>query len=384
MGAFAASMALLSCTQLENSAASASETNPRDGSSSSSSGRILNTAPIVPLNTNFWSYWHHYWTTWLPDHPVYEMIELTVYESPEDPEDILVRVFLTEREGQKRQYFYLNDEEEVGRTRANAYYRDIHYRRTGVPGGPQNLHVKFEDKDGVPIEWTITFDDGATLRNHDNGLTPSIHSVGSLLLFALRTKTADTRNDEILFAGENYAHNGVPQEEVPSRSWYNQDYYSAVVLFGSRRFDYEDGALTNNRGRRFEPVDGNPRIFRTQLLGPENYVEIHLDEHGGTHQLSHYSRGHSLDFKIEPALPPSRDMMEGQTYRFTAGFEGGRDMMTGDLKTYRTENLVILEWTPTAPEWALEREFWTAIQLDDGGYSMRVTDDRSVIYGPDD
>jgi hypothetical protein len=94
---------------------------------------------VVPLNTNFWSYWTHYWTTWLPDHPVYEMIELTAYENPEDPADYLVRVFLTEREGRKQQYFYLNDEDEVRRTRANAYFRQIMYRRSGPESGPSQV-----------------------------------------------------------------------------------------------------------------------------------------------------------------------------------------------------------------------------------------------------
>lgn len=181
-------------------------------------------APLVPLNTNFWNYWDHYWTTWLPDHPIYEMIELTAYDGSGDPDELLIRIMLSERAGNKRQYFCLNNKEAVERTRANAFHRDVTYRRTGSQGEPQGLYVAFEDKDGTPIEWTIGFDPEAAFSNHEDGLTPSIHSVGAILLLALRTKTVQTYDDSVTFGGIEFAHQGPSNNETPQiRSWYNPD-----------------------------------------------------------------------------------------------------------------------------------------------------------------
>lgn len=39
---------------------------------------------------------------WLPEHPLYEMIELTAYEGPSNPSDVLVRVFPTIRCSDRR------------------------------------------------------------------------------------------------------------------------------------------------------------------------------------------------------------------------------------------------------------------------------------------
>lgn len=155
-------------------------------------------------------------------------------------------------------------------------------------------------------------------------------------------------------------------------------------MFGALTFDYQDGVLSNSWGRTFTAVEGDPLTFRSGALGPENFVEVFLDASGGTRALSHLSRGHSLDFEFEPHLPPSDKITDGESYRFTAGFEEGRVLMKGDLNTYRTGDIVVLEWSPTEPNWALDRDFWTIIQFHENGYSMRLTDDPTVVYGPED
>jgi hypothetical protein len=338
--------------------------------------------PVVPLNTNFWSYWTHYWTTWLPDHPVYEMIELTAYENPEDPADYLVRVFLTEREGRKQQYFYLNDEDEVRRTRANAYFRQIMYRRSGPESGPQNLHVEFTDKDSIPIEWTITFPHGATLREHGDGLTPSIHSLGAVLLLALRTRTVDTHDDQVLFAGVDYASDRAPGDPAPgTRSWHNPDYYSAILLFGQLRFQHEEGGVVSNSwGRVFSPLLDDPLTYRTNALGPDNYVEFKLDAAGRMTSYAHVSRGHSLDFTFEPALPHRLKAKDGTSVRFNASFDNRRRLMTGDVSIrHDAPALVVLHWVPDEPEWALGRDFWSVIRFRESGYELTFTGDRPEL-----
>lgn len=346
------------------------------------SGAPAPAAPMLPLNTNFWSYWTHYWTTYLPDHPIYEMIELTAYENPHDPSDVLVRVFLTERAGQKRQYFYLNDESEVRRSRANASYRDIVYRRTGPEGGPQNLYVEFMDKDGVSIQWTVVFPEGAALRDYDAGLTPSIHSVGSVMLFALRTRTIDTYDDRVLFDGANFAYDGAASDATPgTRSWYNPDYYSAILLFGRIQFRQENGVLSNSWGRVFAPLPENPSVYRTDLLGPENFAQFELDNAGRMASYAHFSRGHSFDFAFDPPLPTLADAEDGAQFRFNVSFDGGRSLMAGDVRVHRTaSDTVILEWTPCGPEWAVDRDFWSIIRQQETGYELTLTENRDLAF----
>lgn len=339
-------------------------------------------APVVPFNSNFWSYWTHYWATWLPDHPVYEMIELTAYENPKDPSDVLVRVFLTERAGRKRQFYYLNDEGEVRRSRAAAHFREIAYRRSGPAGGPQNLQVSFTDKDGVPIEWSIAFDPSARMRDHGAGLTPSIHSLGGILLFALRTRTVDTHDDRAVFAGVDYAHKGGPEDRAPgTRSWFNPDYYSAVLVFGRTGFTVKDGALANSWGRTFQPTPRNPRTYRTSALGrPDNFIVFDTDAKGGIRRYSHFSRGRSLDFRFKPAIPSLAHARDGQVVRFDASFDGRRPLMSGEVRVRRPgPDGMVLEWSPTGPAWALGRDFWSVVRAQDAGYEVTSTADRAAV-----
>lgn len=336
--------------------------------------------PIVPFNSNFWSYWTHYWATWLPDHPVYEMIELTAWENPKDPADVLVRVFLTERAGRKRQYFYLNNEAETRRSRANSYFRDIEFSRSGVPGRPQSLVVAFADKDGVPIRWTVTFGPEARLRAHGDGLTPSIHSLGGVLLFALRTRTVDTHDDKVTFGGVDYASPRTAEDRTPgTRSWYNPDYYSAVLVHGKAAFAWRDGVLTNTGwGRTFAP-SGRPGRYRSQPLGPDNFIKFEVDREGGLRRYSHFSRGHSLNFAFRPAIPLPARARGGEVVRFSVAFDDRRALMSGNVRIARPEpNLVRLEWVPSGPAWAIGRNFKSDIRLQGEGYELTTAELRAA------
>lgn len=341
--------------------------------------RAAANAPIIPINSNFWSYWTHYWATWLPDHPVYEMIELTAWENPSDPSDVFVRIFLTERAGRKAQYYYVNDEGEARRSRANTRYREIQFRRSGARGGPQNLEVRFTDKDNIPIHWTINFDPRARLRSRSAELTPSIHSVGSIMLFALRTRTVDTHDDRVMFGDRDYAHQGSAGDRARgTRSWFNPDYYSAVLVYGRTGFTFADGVLTNSWGRTFSPVAGRPGLFRSNLLGrPDNFIEFSVDRNSAVRRYTHFSRGHSLVLTFTPALPTLARARDGQRLRFSASFDGSRPLMTGDLLVRRPQpDQVVFDWIPSGPAWAVGRNMRSSVSLRDNGYEVTSGDRR--------
>jgi hypothetical protein len=242
--------------------------------------------------------------------------------------------------------------------------------------------VEFTDKDSIPIEWTITFPHGATLREHGDGLTPSIHSLGAVLLLALRTRTVDTHDDQVLFAGVDYASDRAPGDPAPgTRSWHNPDYYSAILLFGQLRFQHEEGGVVSNSwGRVFSPLLDDPLTYRTNALGPDNYVEFKLDAAGRMTSYAHVSRGHSLDFTFEPALPHRLKAKDGTSVRFNASFDNRRRLMTGDVSIrHDAPALVVLHWVPDEPEWALGRDFWSVIRFRESGYELTFTGDRPEL-----
>lgn len=340
--------------------------------------------PLVPLITNFWSYWDHYWTTWLPDHPVYEMIEVTVYEG-ENEGAPFIRVLLSEREGDSAQIFYLNDVDAVERSQANTRYADIEYQRSGEPGKPQNLEIRFFDEAGTRIEWSIQFADDVVMGQGSAELTPSIHSVGGVLLFAHAPRRAMTYQDSVRFDDIEYAHQGPDDDALEGiRSWYNEDYHSAVAIFGVQGFNFDGETLSHSWGGRFNAESGsNSEIWTSELRSAENFVRL-IYEDGGLGQYAHFSHGRALTFDIEPALPSLGAITDGARHAFNAGFGAGYAHMSGTIVTHRAGGVVVLEWRPDHPGWALERPFYSLIQRTDDGYILLMTDDATRVFAAED
>ena len=338
--------------------------------------RPWQTSPLIPFNTNFWNYWDHHWLMWLPEHPVYEAIELSSYDNPEDPDYKLIRVFLTEREGNKTQYFYLNDKEAVRRSRANAYYRDIRYRTEGKFGEPLDLYVEFRDKDDQLVQWSVHFEPGQQLRQRE-GLTPSIHSVGSILLFLLRDQTVDTPHGTFAMGGTDYSFKGDPKTtEVRYRSWYNHNVYSAVIVFGSSRFDYGEGRISNSWDREFQQLPGDGNVYVSNPLGYENEIRFETNDQGEIRTYSNISFGHSFRFDFDPALPTIASARSGQRIGYSVSFDEFKHLVRGEITVKREMNTLLLNWQHAEPDWARERPFESLIIPDGEGYDLRVNENR--------
>lgn len=326
--------------------------------------------PLIPFNTNFWNYWDHYWTTWLDSHPKYEAIELTAFDNPKNPDYKLVRVFLSEKAGTKKQYFYLNDSTAVKRSRANTYYSDITYKKLGKKNEPKGLYVEFRDKDNELIKWTINFDDNQKLKKHTKGLTPSIHSVGYVLLYHLRLKTQSTFNDELLINGVDYTFKETALQKEGKRSWYNDGVYSAVVIFGGINFNIKDSIITNNWGREFKPLLENNLIYRSNRLGPENFIEFEVDSFNQIKTYQQKSFNHSFKFSFNPSLPSNLTAKNGQLINYTVSFDDNKKLMNGTIKIEKKDNDIIFYWTNKNPNWAVKRPFQSVLKLNDFGYRL--------------
>lgn len=331
-------------------------------------------APFVPINTSFWNAWDHYWTTWMPDHPVYEMIELTAFEDPAYGVEPLIRIILSERAGRKKQIFYLNQHEAVERSRANAYFTPIKFRHWGQTDAPHGMEVKFSLNDGTPVVWTIEFDDRAGLDEYDHESTPSIHSVGSILLFATSKRRQSTYRDSVRFGEVDYAHQGPDDDGVPGiRSWYNEDYFSAVIPFGTLRYRLLDGMLHDSWNRQFEKIENDRNRWRSQDIGPRNHVELYGTDGGGFAGLSHFSFQRSLDILVTPPLAPIDQIRAGDRHAFAVGFEDENPLMIGDVTAVRVGADVVLEWAPRKPRWALDRRMWSIIESNESVQTLRTT-----------
>ena len=324
--------------------------------------------PLIPFNTNFWNYWDHYWTSWLKDHPTYEAIELTTFDNPKSDYK-LIRVLLSEKTGIKRQYYYLNDADSVKRSRANAYLRDITYTRKGSPGAPQSLYVKFKDKDDQLIEWTIDFEKDQGMRDHDGGLTPSIHSVGLVQLFHLRTKKVESKTDRVLFDGKDYAFDAADGRS----SWYNRDAYSSVIVFGKSAFEIQNDAMSDSWGRIYKRSK-DPSQFETGDLSKENFIRFDVDKLDQIRRYRHVSFGHSFTFDFKPALPSSATAKDGQVIQYNVSFDDHENLMTGRILVSRTGSDIVFTWEHATPEWAKSRSFRSIIQLNPAGYSLTTAE----------
>lgn len=321
--------------------------------------------PVVPFNTNFWNYWDHYWMTWLDDHPKYESIELTAFDNPENPDYKLIRVFLSEKDGEKLQYYYLNDSTSVERSQANSFYRDITYERRGNKNGPQSLYVKFKDKDDIEIEWEIDFDQTKRLKDPQKGLTPSVHSVGYVLLFHIAKKRIDTRNDKVLFDGVDFAYKN---KIGGKRSWHNRETYSAVIIHGRNQFMVNGDTLSNTWGRTFAPIKGD--IYKSNMLAKENFIRFEVDNKNNIKSYEQISFGHSFQINFEPFLPNYQSASDGLVVNFSAGFDDLRGLMEGQIRVTKSEDGLLYNWKPSSPEWATWRSFKSIIDFNDTGYRL--------------
>lgn len=322
--------------------------------------------PIIPFHTNFWNYWDHYWTTWLDDHPVYEAIELTTFDNPKDSNEPLIRVFLSEKDGEKKQYFYLNDSSAVKRSRANSYYRDIIYKVEGKENKPQSLFLSFMDKDNKKIEWKINFDKNNELVKHEGGLTPSIHSVGYVILFHLRKQKNSTYNESLTIDGIDYSFENSPT--ALKKSWYNKGTYSSVIVFGKNKFFSDNKGLKSNRGRHFVKKDAN--TYESNEIGPENNISFKVNEANEITEYRHISYGKSLVFNFTAPLPNYKTAKDGQIIEFSVSFDDDQDLMTGEVRIMKSEEGLVFTWKPLYPEWATWRSFKSMVTMTDKGYDL--------------
>lgn len=329
--------------------------------------------PTIPVLTQF-GYWNHHWFAWLPQHPVYEAVEVMLIDSPEVTRKV-IWVYFTERLGSKSQDHYLNDPELVKRWSGRPYYREVEYKTLGEPGSPLGIHLRFQDKDNAPVELDFKPMAGSTLRAA--GLTRSAgHATSSIFHLFYRDKDS-LLGSSLLLIGGKFVRSVMPS--------YSSGIYPIIFSYGKAQFDCKDSAIVNSWGRTFTEVSQSSglRTFRSAILrsGWDNAIEVVTDGQGNTVQYKHRDRDHYFQINFTPGLPIVSALSDGQRVKYEILLDNKIKLVDGmiEVSTSKQPGSSTLRWLHESPDWAKDAPFRTTIQVRSGeniGYDLLVQRDQ--------
>jgi hypothetical protein len=336
-------------------------------------GAENNQQPTIPIVTQF-GYVDHHWFAWLPQHPVYEAVEIMLIDSPDAARKV-IWVFFTERLGSKNQDNYLSDPELAKRWSGRPYYREIEYKILGEPGSPLGIHVGFQDKDNAPVELDFKPVTGGALKTY--GLTRSAgHAASSVFHLFYRDKGSLLENSSLLIDGK-FIRTAMPA--------YSSGVYPIIFSYGKARFDFKDSAIVNSLGRIFTetPKSDGMLTYRGNISRPgwNNVVEVVTDGQGATLHYRHRDRNHFFQVSFDPALPNLSSLRDGQRIKYEISLDNKARILDGtiEVSTIGQPGNTTLRWQHENPAWAKEFRFRSNIQLRSGdypGYDLLVQRDQ--------
>lgn len=333
---------------------------------------------LVPVSTGF-SHWDHHWIMWTPRHPVYEAVEVMSVDNPHSPSGKLVRVFLTERAGGKKQVNYFNDASVAKRWKLEAYRRDIEYRIEGELGRPLNLYVKFKDKGDKWIELMLQFDNGQEMTTQYAGLTDQVgHAADSRFLVFYREKTAVAAKSKLLMGSEDYSIKGDQPNEKPYfyRTGYRSNIYAATVAYGHRRFKWSGNELTDSEGQVFKRVaqSSDGTIYRSKSNEDQTTVEVVTNSTGEIRQYRHLTGEHIFQIEFEPALPGIKSAKTGQSIQYKMSLDNFKNLVFGIISVKKEGNMILFDWQHQAPNWTKDYYFQSSVLPNSSvGYDLAVS-----------
>ncbi|MGH9753129.1 MAG: hypothetical protein ACREA2_10125 [Blastocatellia bacterium] len=334
-------------------------------------GAENNRQPTIPILTQF-GYWDHHWFAWLPQHPVYEAVEIMLIDSPDAARKV-IWVYFTERLGSKNQDHYLSDPELAKRWSGRPYYREIEYKILGEPGSPLGIHLGFQDKDNAPVDLDFKPVPGGALKAA--GLTRSAgHAANSIFHLFYRDKDSLLGSSSLLIEGK-FVKTAMPA--------YSSGIYPIIFSYGKARFDFKDSAIVNSWGRIFieapKPAGGRTYQGNTSRPGWDNVIEVVTDDQSATLQYRHRDRNHFFQISFDPALPNLSSLRDGQRIKYEISLDNKARLLDGTIEVFTSGGNTALKWLHENPDWAKESRFHSNIQLRSGeypGYDLLVQRDQ--------
>lgn len=334
---------------------------------------------LVPFNTSF-SHSDNHWIAWMPTHPIYEAIEVRSTPDPLSPNGVDVRVFLTERAGGKNQVHYFNTAAAAKAFRGQGFHRSINYTARGEPGGPVSLDVKFDDKDGRPVDLSLHSAPGQPMSDQHAGLTNQMgHNADILFLIFFREKAASAAQVQLMMDGKDYSitsANAASAEQL-TRTGYRSNAFVVTFVYGQSQYDWKDGNLTNSWRRVFQPVNGpHPGQTYRSKVADGTIIEVVTNPASEMVEYRHLSGEHVIRLTFSPALPSVRSAKTGLRVRYEASIDNFGVQVQGTAVVQRSDDKIIIDWQHDSPAWTKGSHFQSTIQSGPNGYALDVRKSR--------
>jgi len=331
---------------------------------------------LIPFNTSF-NHSDNHWIAWMPTHPLYEAVEVRSHPDAQSPKGVSVQVFFTERAGGKNQVHYFNTDAAAKAFRGSAaLYRDIAYTAAGAKGSPQNLDVKFKDKDDRPVELSMEFGPKQPMSDLHAGLTNQMgHNRNVIFLLFFREKAASAAKNRILIDGQDFSINAerATSEEQLSRTGYRSNIFVFTIPYGKSQYTWKDGSLANSWRRTFKGVTGpgGERVFRSEVADGTS-IEAVTTSSGDLREYRHLNGTHTVRWTFQPALPSILSAQDGQRIRYEASIDNFGVQVHGTAVVQKSNDRLVIEWQHESPEWTKGYHFQSIVQSTPAGYDLEV------------
>jgi hypothetical protein len=221
-------------------------------STAAESGKPAMLHPLVPFST-IMNHWDHHWFLWLPNHSVFESVEIASRETDSSGR-AAVWVWFTERAGAKRQIHYRNDAQ-LARF-AGGLYRQIDYKISGEAGRPRAVEVRFDDSEGKPVNLDVAFDPTQMLVRRGAGLTDqSGHMSDRAFLVFYRETNALAEDAHASIAGRNATfEKSEPKGPFPFKWAYSHGITIGLIQYGTSKVMF--GPVDTTRPPRSDAMSG--------------------------------------------------------------------------------------------------------------------------------
>jgi Reverse transcriptase (RNA-dependent DNA polymerase) len=322
----------------------------------------------IPFLVSF-SYWQNHWFLWMPQHPLYESLEVMSYEDPAHPRQPLVWAFFTERNGAKHQVHYLNDQAVVKSWGGEAYYRPIQYKSSEWSNGARNIDIEFTDKNGKTINFTADFSASLPLTTEHAGLTNQIgHDADSFFLIFFREKHTTSKTLQLLIGGKDYSFQETQAtHSIRFHAAYSRNIYVATIGYGHFHVTQNGKTSTisdcevprwNDTGRSWGGDES--------ALGARSIV--YTDTNGAMREYQALSHGHTFRMEFRPPLQSA----PGQVSRYSISLDALSDLVTGSVTTRQQGDEFVYQWRPEAPDWAAAIRYRSVLEPVQHGYAVDV------------
>ena len=332
-------------------------------------------SPSIPL-VSVHHCWDHHWYVWLPRHPMYEAVEIMSIDTPGNPYKA-VWVFFTERDGNKRQLYFVNDRR-IAEGLDGGHYRDIAYQRTGKAGLGQSVHVAFTGLEDTKIEIAIGVDD-TPLTRMGAGLTDqSGHSADQLFLLFHRDRNAWATSNTVLIDGRDFSFRAGddPEGKHSFVAAYSAGIQIALFPFGRWSFREDGPRLSDtSSGLSFTAEDQGTRLV-ADFPGYYNRLTLGLDANGALESYRHDTASHRLVMTLDRALPLV-SWAPRAVRAFSIYLDPPDPVARGQVVSEPTAAGRRLSWTFLSPAWAIDYPFESIIETGRGEVALTTRSLRS-------